>query len=362
MKGYPLSIVQLAFVLMLSIGLMNHVIVIPLLLDVAKRDAWISAILTLGLLPILVVLLYVVMRQSKQVNLFIWLKTEFSIVVAYIVAFFGTLLLLVISYVTLKDTVTFTTTTYLTSTPNWAIALVFSGLCFYNAYLGIDSIAKTSGIILPFVVIFGIFVMITTTPHKDYSLLKPIMENGWDPVLRGMVYTGAGYVEILMILFLQHRLQPRFPFVALLAIAIAAASLSIGPTIGAIIEFGPEKAMSFRYPAFEQWRLISLGTYIEHMDFLSIYQWISGAFIRISLATALILELFAITNQQTRRWVLIVVYIAIFSAILLPVSDPMFLQLLNRFVLPLSLWLMLGMSVLLAMLALISHIKTRRGS
>lgn len=157
MNNNPLNIIQLICIFMLSIGLMNHVIVIPLLLDAAGRDAWISAIIALGALPLWLPLLYFIMKQSKQMNLFLWLKTEFNSAIAYFVAILGSLLLLVISYITLSDTVTFTTTTYLTRTPDWAILLTLTVMCFYNAYHGIPSIAKTAVILLPFVFIFGIF-------------------------------------------------------------------------------------------------------------------------------------------------------------------------------------------------------------
>jgi spore germination protein KB len=355
-----LSTVQLACVFMLSIGLMNHVIVIPLLLDAASRDAWISAILPLVALPLWLPLLYFVMRQSKQMNLFLWLKTEFKSTVAYFVAIVGSLLLLVIGYITLSDTVTFTTTTYLTRTPDWAVLLTIIAMCFYNAYYGIPSIAKTAVIILPFVVIFGILVMIATTPHKDYSLLKPIMENGFTPVLKGMIYAGAGYVEIFIILFMQHHLPARFSFTALLILSFLAASLTIGPTIGAIIEFGPKEAANLRYPAFEQWRLIKLGAYIEYLDFLSVYQWMSGAFIRISLVTALIPELFNVTDKKARLWILIVIYITIFLLSMIPISDDQFLDLLYQFVLPLSLLFILSLSLFIGILSLISYLKKRR--
>lgn len=361
MVASQINLAQIICIFMLSMGLMNHVIVIPLLLDAAHRDAWISALLTLGALLVWLPLLYFIIKQSKQKLLFHWLSSEFSSIVAYVVAIIGTLLLLIISYMTLKDTVTFTTTTYLTATPNWAITLVLIGLCFYNAYYGIDSIARTAVIILPFVVVFGILVMISTMPHKDYSLLKPMLEHGWAPVWKGMVYAGAGYAEIILILFMQHKIQPKFSFIQLFVTALLAASLSIGPTIGAIVEFGPTKATQLRYPAFEQWRLIQLGTYIEHIDFLSVYQWMSGAFIRISLATTLIPELFAISHPQTRRWVLIVIYLAILLGALVPISDHTFLSLLRRFLLPFSLWLMLGFSLLLGALSLLSFVKKRRG-
>jgi spore germination protein KB len=356
----PLNTVQLICVFMLSIGLMNHVIVVPMLLDAAGRDAWISAIMAFVVLPLWLPLLYFVMKQSNQMNLFLWLKTEFKSAVAYFVAIVGSLLLLVISYVTLNDTVTFTTTTYLTRAPDWVVLFTITVMCFYNAYYGIPSIAKTAVIILPFVVIFGILVAIATTPHKDYSLLKPIMENGFTPVLKGMIYAGAGYAEIFLILFMQHHLQARFSFKTLLIISFLAASLSIGPTIGAIIEFGPKEAANLRYPAFDQWRLIKLGTYIEYLDFLAVYQWMSGAFIRISLATALILELFHVTDKKARLWILVVIYITMFLLSLIPISDDKFLGLLYQLVLPLSLLSILSLSLFIGILALISYLKKRR--
>jgi spore germination protein KB len=355
-----LSPVQLACVFMLSIGLMNHIIVVPLLLDAAGRDAWISAIMTLVVLPLWLPLLYFVMKQSNQMNLFLWLKTEFKSAIAYFVAILGSLLLLVIGYTTLNDTVAFITTTYLTRTPDWAVLLTLIVMCFYNAYYGIPSIAKTAGILLPFTVVFGILVMIATMPYKDYSLLKPIMENGFTPVLKGMIYAGAGYVEIFLILLVQHHLQARFSFKALFIISFLAASLSIGPTIGAIVEFGPKEAADLRHPVFEEWRLIKLGTYLEYLDFPSVYQWMSGAFIRISLATALIPELFHVTNKKARLWILSIIYIIMFLLSLVPISDYNFLHLLYQFVLPLSLLSILSLSLFIAMLALISYLKKRR--
>ncbi|GAB6890235.1 hypothetical protein JCM14450A_12410 [Geobacillus stearothermophilus] len=40
MNGQPLSALQLLFMVMLSVGLMNHVIIIPFMLEAAHRDAW----------------------------------------------------------------------------------------------------------------------------------------------------------------------------------------------------------------------------------------------------------------------------------------------------------------------------------
>ncbi len=361
MNGQPLSALQLLFMVMLSVGLMNHVIIIPFMLEAAHRDAWIAALGALAGLLVWLPLLYFIAKQLNGERLFDWLKSRFSSAAAYAVAGVSSAFLLLHSFVTLNDTVTFTTTSYLTATPRWALILVIVAVCFYNSYQGIDSIANTSMIICPFVIVFGFFVMLSTTPHKDYSLLKPMLEHGMEPVWRAMMYAGAGYAEVIVLLFLSHRLPRPFSWKALAAIAFFTAGLSIGPTIGAITEFGPEQATRLRYPAFEQWRMVSLGTYIEHVDFMSIYQWISGAFIRISLSMALIVELFPIRHPQTRRWVLIVLYLAITLAALAPGSDEQFLHFVKHGVLPTSLLFSLALSVVLSGFTLLAYRKKKRG-
>ncbi|AGT31081.1 spore germination protein [Geobacillus genomosp. 3] len=362
MNGQPLNVIQLLSVIMLSTGLMNHVLVIPILLEASHRDAWIAAAADLLILPIWLLLLYFVIKQTNGQPLFEWLSTQFSPIIAYAVAFISTIFLLVHSFVTLFDTVTFTTTSYLPATPRWALIVAITGLCFYSAYRGIQSIANVSLILLSFVTVFGFFVMLSTMQHKDHSLLKPMLEHGWMPVLHGMAYAGAGYTEVIMLLFITHRLPNTFSWKSLLMIAIFTGSLSIGPTIGAITEFGPEQATRLRYPAFEQWRLVNLGTYIEHVDFLSVHQWLSGAFIRISLFTALIVELFPIQHRETRRWVLMVVYLAIISAALVPIGDDQFFHFVKHWVLPSSLVFSLSLSVLLSLLGVFSHLQQKRRS
>ncbi|WP_445614198.1 GerAB/ArcD/ProY family transporter [Geobacillus sp. YF-1] len=361
MNEQPLSILQLVSMIMLAVGLMNHVLIIPFMLEAAGRDAWLSALGAFGGLLVWLPLLYFTIRQLNGERLFDWLKNRFSSAIAYAVAAVSGALLLLHSFVTLNETITFTTTSYLTATPRWALIAVIVALCCYNAERGLDSIANTAMIIWPFVMALGLFVMLSTMPHKDYSLLKPVLEHGAAPVFHGMMYAGAGYAEAIILLFLSHRLPHPFSWKALAVIAFLTAGLSIGPTIGALTEFGPEQAARLRYPAFEQWRMVSLGTYIEHVDFLSIYQWLSGAFIRLSLAVALIVELFSVRHPQTRRRLLIVLYVTIALAALAPGSDEQFLHFVKVWVLPTSLLLWLALSIVLGVFALLAYRQTKRG-
>ena len=99
-------------------------------------------------------------------------------------------------------------------------------VCLYNATRGIQSIALTTGVLLPIVFLLG-FVMFANVPHKDYSLLQPMMENGINPVLRGMIYPAAGFLELILF-FLQHHICSKVKLYQLIALGLVIIGITIG--------------------------------------------------------------------------------------------------------------------------------------
>jgi hypothetical protein len=131
---------------------------------------------------------------------------------------------------------------------------------------------------------------------------------------------------------------------------------------GAIAEFGPFEARELRHPAFEEWRLVSIGRYIRHLDFLSIYQWHSGSFARISLSLFLLLDLLAPERKKKIRifW-LVVITVSMLALVQLPFSDMQYLYFLRTIYLPGSLLVSTAMLAALLMLVLISAIRKPKG-
>lgn len=345
-----LSFTQIVVMLLLTNGLMNHVIVIPMMLDSAKRDSWISVLLA-GLLYLLWTgLLYYIYKQTKHEHMFDWIKNHYGAPLSYLFAVLTCIYCFTIATITLTDTTTWINLSFAPDTPLAIHTSLFAGLCLINALFGLRSIAITSTILLPFVVLLGFFIMSTNFPNKDYTLLLPIMENGWTPVFKGMIYAGTGFVELLLFLFMKHHLRSRVPYYQILILAIAMIGLTLGPTIGAIVEFGPMKAAKLRYPAYEEWRLANIGINIEHLDFLSIYQWFSGAFTRISLALLLIVEVLKIPHGKKRVLWLIGLFICSSALSLYPISAIQFYSLLSKQLLPGLLILALFLSIVLVLL------------
>lgn len=351
MKNQTISLLQMSLILIGSTGLVNHVIIIPMVLDISGRDSWIailfSSVSFLFILPIL----YFIQKRMNGEQLFLWIKGNFGIFVAYPLMAIILLYLFSLSVVTLKETLTFLSF-YLPMTPKLVLGATFSIICFYNAKHGIQSIGLTAGILLPIVIIFGFFVMTANFPNKDFSFLKPYMEYGTAPVIKGMIYPISGFIEFGFFLFTHHHIKTKIKFTSLIWIGIIFLVLTLGPTIGAITEFGPFVAAKQRYPAFEEWRLVAIGRYIEHLDFLSVYQWFVGAFIRLSLLSFLIPDLLQITNKKVNAGLQLFILGWITVLSILSINDTAFYTFLSRLFLPGTIAFMLFLFVLLAFLSM----------
>ncbi|KQL32859.1 spore gernimation protein [Bacillus sp. FJAT-25509] len=351
MKNQTINLLQMSFILIGSTGLINHVIIIPMVLDVSGRDSWITILLSSGSLLFLIPILYFIQKRMNGEQLFQWLKGNFGRFISYPLIAMILLYLFSSGVVLLKETLTFLSF-YLPMTPRVLLGATFSIICFYNAKHGIQSIGLTAGILLPIVIFLGFFVMTANFPHKDYTFLKPFIEHGTTPVIKGMIYPISGFVEVAFILFFHHHLNEKIKVTTLIWIGITFVILTLGPTIGAITEFGPFVAAKQRYPAFEEWRLVSIGRYIEHVDFLSVYQWFVGVFIRLSLLTFLASDILQVKNKKVNSGVKLFFLGWVTLISILSINDTSFYLFLSRQFLPGTFVFILLILILLAILSM----------
>ncbi|WP_171656408.1 GerAB/ArcD/ProY family transporter [Paenibacillus foliorum] len=345
------SFLQICTILMLSIGMMNHVIVIPVLMEVAGRDAWISVLLaSILFVPVFFLIAYIIQKtmSAQHRSIIEWLREKYGKWVAGCIAVVLSLTLFTSALFTGKDFKIWTSSSYLPETPPSVIAIILVGVAYYISLQGIRAIAYSSAVLLPLVIIFGEFVMISNYPHKDYAMLFPVFEYGKSQAINGILFVGTGFIEVMYIIFLQQHIRAKVKKRHVVILGLMMAGLTIGPVMGSIAAFGPVEAQIQRYPAFEEWRLVKIGNYIEHVDFLSIYQWVCGAFIRISLAMYMIGELIP-------KWKkLVSSLIALLMAILLvsEIGDITFLYVMKTYYFPITFYTLLGMLLVLFLFVL----------
>jgi hypothetical protein len=181
--------------------------------------------------------------------------------------------------------------------------------------------------------------------------MRPFLENGWSPVMNGAIYAGGAFVEIFLLLLLQHRLKKQVRAWHIMLLGLVLVYITLGPIIGAITEFGPKEAAKQMVSPYEQWRLVKLGNYIEHVDFLSVFQWLAGASVRISLAQFLLADLLPFRTAKSRgRFISIISLSFIAMAILISQYNTFYLEMFEYYF-PISLIVTLIITTSWAVLA-----------
>ncbi|MFE5318203.1 endospore germination permease [Paenibacillus sp. NPDC056579] len=354
MAKRPISVLQVFMMLMLVIGENNHVLLLPFLLETAKRDSWMVVIIMI--IPAFLwtaVWNGILKKTDSHLSITCWIQRRYGKMASITVAIPILLFLLVSIFASIRDTAMWTHTTYLPLTPIWVTVLSFVILCFFAAAAGIEAIAICAGILLPFVVVLGFFVMTANVQNKDYSFLTPLFTHGMSPTLHAMPYMGEAIGELMLLLFFRHHVKTDIRLIPFLVLTFILLGLTIGPLMGAIAMFGPFEAAHIRYPAFEQWRMVSIGKFISHLDFFSVYQWMSGAFIRVSLMLFLVADIISFKQRRNRIRFLAVVAGIMVLVNLIPLSDMVFMRLLKQVFYPgaLAVWLFLTVVIGILVLA-----------
>ncbi|WP_078378822.1 GerAB/ArcD/ProY family transporter [Sutcliffiella halmapala] len=323
---------QVMLLFVLTNGLLSHVMIMPALLESAGRDSWVSVLFSAIPFTIFLWMIYFISKKTNQQNIYKWLKESIGKPAAIIICWPLLLLLFFNSYATMIDTNIWLNSYFLPDTPTLITIVVVLGVCLIATLAGIRTLSILAGVLLPLVMFLGFFIMGANTGDKNPGLLLPVLEDGIKYPLQGMVYACSGLVEIAMLLFVQHHLEDKIKFRSLLLLGFLLLGLMLGPLTGALMEFGPMEARNLRYPAFEQWRLLKLGEYIPHFDFLGLFQWTSGALIRISFFIFIVAS-FIKNNKK----VVLLLYAILFIAVLYPLNGILFTRYFFQYYLPFSL-------------------------
>ncbi|WP_182103246.1 endospore germination permease [Niallia taxi] len=301
--------------IIMSTGFMVHVLLHPTILTVSKRDSWVSVICSTAPLLLWTVLIYYLNKKFEKQNIFVVLFSLHPLISYSIRILFG-LYFFLTAFITFEYTIFWAKSNYTSAIPDVIVVISFAALCYYASLNGIRTIGSLAIFLLPMVVIFGFLVGIGNAKNKDYSMLFPVFEHGYTGFLLGILYTCATSFEIIYFLFLTPYIKDRIKMKSLIFVCLGMVFLALGPLVGGISEFGAEEAARLKVPAYEEWKLLTIGTHITRLDFLSIFQWISGAFIRISLYMFIVNKLF--NRVEKVKWPLLLFYSLLIISVLIP--------------------------------------------
>jgi spore germination protein KB len=344
--------IHIYVLIIISTGFMVHVLSLPVLLTTSKRDAWVSVIFSSIPFLFWILLVFYIYKKLNNEDIisllkrkisFPWIFRTFSILVGFY--------FLITAFISLKYTLYWAKANYTIEVPNFVVIFLFSIVCWYSSTKGIRTISTIALLILPLVSAFGFVVGIGNTPHKNYELLFPVFEHGYKDFTQGIFYACAGFFEITFLLFLTPYLKNQLKMKWLIVVGFILVWLTLGPLAGAIAEFGSVEATKMRNPAYEQWKLLSISQHVTRLDFLSIFQWLSGAFTRISLSLFIANK---ILSNNKNSWVLPLLYFILIISVCIPLDATTFFFVLQKFYFPI---ILLFQICIMLLFLLIIHLK-----
>ncbi|MFD1706142.1 endospore germination permease [Siminovitchia sediminis] len=297
------------FLIIMTLPIMGHVVILPLIIDVAGRDAWISVLLSLPAAFAFAFAIYRLRLNHPDLNisemLYLLLGKWFGRIVSILFIIYF-LFLTILSFSSLVDVVFID---FLPETPQIATAIWFLLFFIYAATKGIKRIALTAGVLTFIGLVTGHTVTLMDTPKKDWSELQPLLEFGWSPALWGSLILLSIWVELLLLLCvpIKDTREKRLFLLWVIGILLNALMMN-STTTGVITIFGLGQADNFTYPAQEIVRTINLG-FIDRFDIYGMILMTFGTYIRCSLYFRIAYDMSI--SQSSSKWMRRIVFTAL---------------------------------------------------
>lgn len=263
------------------------------LLHLAKQDAWISILIgiLLGLIPLLL-FLYISNRYPND-TIFSLNKKLFGKGIGKIINFILTFGVSISVIVTFYNLIGFISSQYLNKTPTLAIAIMFFLAITYILTKGITIIARTHVVLLYFGILLFLFASLGLWKEADFNNLKPILEFGWSPILKGSMSFIAFNVLPLFILssIPKNNVFDTKHYNRNIIITYFLSSITLLITILSILSvFGPHLALLYQYPEYHALKLISISGFITRVEGIVALHWLFDLFAFIVIGLYFILQ------------------------------------------------------------------------
>ncbi|MDF2959577.1 MAG: spore germination protein [Paenibacillus sp.] len=171
-------------------------------------------------------------------------------------------------------------------TPTTPIMIYFSAIVILAVYAvrsGLEVIVRTNQVFLISIIPVGILASILTHKDKDYLNFLPVLEFGPEPMLMGSftlvsLYSSFSVLSFVFPFLSQSKKIKRYSVLTMLLIIL----MFIGPVTGPVAIFGAERSAGLSFPTFQMLRDIKVGQ-LQRLDLLGIILWSLGSFSKIAL-------------------------------------------------------------------------------
>ena len=319
------QIANLQFFIMLVAAVVpyGHFIYVHLSYIEAGRDAWLCMIFGFFIGSTVLYFLFHLTSMFPNQSLIGISKKVFGTQIGTIfsclyIGFFS-----LVGALTMREVLSFMRLMY-PHTPYQAFLIIELFLVAWVVRAGLEVVARTTQLLLPVLIAFGVTAAIATLPDKDPRQLLPIIDHGFTSLAGGTFIYVAMLSELIVFGMIIHETQdPKLLRKKSLRVFGFLFIMFIGPVTGPIMIFGEQLAQALTYPTYTEIQYINLYGIVERLDVLGVFLWMVGSFLRISIflfcVTKGVCELVN-TNRDTNYTLPVILFTAGLTLSTMPLS------------------------------------------
>lgn len=255
-------------------------------IKLAGVDSYISVLLAyfLGFIPFILFLL--IFNYKKDLNIVDKIKYLFGNVLGTIINSSINILVLFIGITLFFGISNFAISQFLAETPIVVLMILIGLLLIYNVNYGIETISRVSIIFLGIILFLTIISTTGILPHFLVSNIKPTLENGIIPPLKGsiaLILTNIVPIFILLIIpknKIRNNENTNKTLIIFYTLAFILIFLAIVLTVGSL---GIYLCDIYQYPEYTVLKKISLFNFLDRIENFIYTKWILSSFSSLSL-------------------------------------------------------------------------------
>ena len=283
-------------------------------IKLAGVDSYISVLLAylLGFIPIVLFLL--IFNYKKDLNIVDKIKYLFGNVLGIIINGSINILVLFIGITLFFGISNFAISQFLAETPIIVLMILIGLLLIYNVNYGIETISRVSIIFLGIILFLTIISTTGILPHFETSNIKPTLENGIIPPLKGgttLMLTNIVPIFILLIIpknRIRNNKNTNKTLMLFYTLAFILIFLAILLTVGSL---GIYLCDIYQYPEYTVLKKISLFNFLDRIENFIYTKWILSSFCSLSLIVYYLNSSIKKTSRKLLPTIIVIVMIYI---------------------------------------------------
>ncbi|MBM7603663.1 spore germination protein KB [Metabacillus crassostreae] len=328
-KEVVLSSSQFSILIILFV-MGSSVLFLPAMLTgIAKQDASFSVIIG-SISGVLVAYFYAHFGRYFHNKSYIEaIKDTFGSKIAVFFVLFTFSYLIFLCSILIWDIGDFIITQILPGTPIQSIYILFLIVVVYVTRLGIETLARTAEIFLPWVFLLFLILIILLFPELEWTNALPIFENGIKPSLYGAYYMiGFPFLELFTLLMFTPYIKSKDKLSKAFLIGVTIGSVAlIILTVYCVLILGPGITTRQEYPIYVLGKKISLGNFLERLEIIVAIMWFISIFFKLTLTFyALCLGISQFLNLKSYKVVTIPSAIFFFVITLILIPDSVYIK------------------------------------